>query len=90
MAPTLDKNARTPFWATERRLARQIRRALLIAGRPLSTSELRAYCYRQRAGEWQAGNIRRSMVRFGGVRVGRANGIGRPILWVLGGKSGGN
>ena len=93
MGASSTKIPRRAFWATRRRLGIRLRRALILNDRPLSTTELIAFAYPRGARMSRRGmahNVRRSMLHWGYRQVGRAKTVGRPILWVLGGKSGGN
>jgi hypothetical protein len=52
-------------------------------------AELRRWAYpaRQRQ-HWQYWSITRALRRLGARPIGRAGGIGRPGIWVIGSKSG--
>lgn len=84
-AATPTNNARYIRSATRpRRLGTRIRRALILNDRPLSTTELIAFAYPRGAGMSRRGmahNVRRSMLHWGYREVGRADTVGRPILW---------
>jgi len=82
-----DRSTRRPWLLTAGqssrvgRIGRQIRRALIAAGKPLSTVELVAYAYpRQiRFERWQFNSVRRAAPRYA-VRIGRRRCRGLPIV----------
>ncbi len=79
------RNPRTmpnAFWAEPRRLHRQIRRAFIALGQPLSTAELAEWAYPEtKRVRWHWQNIGRSMADFGYKPVGRIPG--RSLLWAI-------
>src|SRR5579863_6988896 len=77
---------RAPFTNTrDGRVKRQIRFAFCMSrGAPLTTSQLLQYCYFKfrddRYRSWHRRNVCRAADPIA-IRIGRANGRGRPILW---------
>jgi hypothetical protein len=78
---------RAPFTdARDGRLKRQVRMALRLYGRPLTTTELVKHCYWSANFEgiknWHRTNVSR-VADLLAIRVGRATSQGRPIMWFL-------
>jgi hypothetical protein len=75
---------RAPFTdAREGRLKRQVRRAFLLFGRPLTTTELVKHCYwwvGEEIKSWHRTNISR-LANLLAIPIGRATSQGRPIIW---------
>jgi hypothetical protein len=77
---------RAPFTdARDGRLKRQVRMALRLYRRPLTTTELVEHCYcwvlqGEKIKSWHRTNITR-VADLLAIRIGRATSQGRPIMW---------
>jgi hypothetical protein len=63
------------------RLARQIRRSLIVAGKPLTTPQIARRVYRTTQ-YWHVANVYRAAPRVA-ERVGYRASRGKPVLWRL-------
>jgi hypothetical protein len=63
------------------RLARQIRRLLIVAGKPLTTPQIARGVYRTTQ-PWQVGNVYRAAPKVA-ERVRKLRSTGSPVLWKL-------
>jgi hypothetical protein len=75
---------RAPFTDhREGRLKRQVRRAFLLFGRPLTTTELVKHCYwfvGEEIKSWHRTNVSR-VANLLAIPIGRATSQGRPTIW---------
>ena len=68
------------------RIKRAIRRAFIVSeGKPLSTTDLRAWAYPRGRGGYRNGDAQCERIRRAAdglcERVGHADTVGKPILW---------
>jgi len=71
------------------RVSTQARRCLIAKNGMSTMTQLRAWCYAGREHRhWQYEVIREALRSLGARPIGRAGGIGRPGIWVIGSKSG--
>jgi hypothetical protein len=67
----------------EGRLKRQVRRAFLLFGKPLTTNDLVKHCYwwvGEEIKSWHRTNVSR-VANLLAIPIGRATSQGRPIMW---------
>jgi hypothetical protein len=82
--PTLSIRRPTTLIVAKRvgRVQRQIRRLLIVAGKPLTTTELARSIYPRPTKPWHCYSVRRTAPKFA-VEYGRRRSAGAPIVWKL-------